>query len=132
MPSMKYTHTNIIAKDWEKLALFYEKVFNCKVLNPKRNLSGKWIDDLTKIDNVQIKGAHLLLPGYGDNGPTLFHVTVHVSSPFSTLESQLGDVPETTGVIPAGNVSTTKTGSNTTSPVFVTVIVNVIVSPTLA
>ncbi|MBN2520689.1 MAG: VOC family protein [Bacteroidales bacterium] len=41
---VKYIHTNIVAKDWQKLADFYEKVFGCKKLYPERNLKGEWID----------------------------------------------------------------------------------------
>jgi len=67
---IKYVHTNIIAKDWEKLSQFYIDVFNCKPQYPERDLSGKWIDKMTDITNVNIKGIHLSLPGY-NNGPTL-------------------------------------------------------------
>jgi predicted enzyme related to lactoylglutathione lyase len=67
----KYTHTNLIAKDWERLATFYENVFGCIRIFPRRDLSGKWIDDATSLSNVNIKGIHLRLPGYGDTGPTL-------------------------------------------------------------
>ena len=27
--SAKYTHTNLVARDWKKLARFYEEVFGC-------------------------------------------------------------------------------------------------------
>jgi|SRR5690625_1042307 len=68
--SIKYAHTNIVAKDWRKLADFYINVFNCKPVLPERDLSGKWLDKVTDIENVRIKGIHLTLPGY-DTGPTL-------------------------------------------------------------
>ncbi|MCX6233899.1 MAG: VOC family protein [Bacteroidetes bacterium] len=67
---IKFVHTNIIAKDWKKLAQFYMDVFECEPLYPERNLSGDWIDKMTRIPDVKIKGIHLKLPGY-DNGPTL-------------------------------------------------------------
>jgi predicted enzyme related to lactoylglutathione lyase len=67
---MKFVHTNIIAEDWEKLAQFYTEVFDCKPAYPRRDLSGDWIDSLTQIPDVEIKGIHLKLPGY-DDGPTL-------------------------------------------------------------
>ncbi len=67
---MKYVHTNIIAKDWEILAKFYEVVFDCKQVGPKRELSGEWLSALTGLENVTIEGVHLSLPGY-ENGPTL-------------------------------------------------------------
>jgi predicted enzyme related to lactoylglutathione lyase len=68
--NIKYVHTNIIARDWKRLAQFYIDVFNCKPLLPERNLSGEWLDKLTKIDDAKIRGMHLSLPGYED-GPTL-------------------------------------------------------------
>ena len=68
---MKYMHTNIIAKDWRKLADFYIKVFNCKEVYEKRDLKGKWIDKGTGVNDVHIEGVHLRLPGHGDSGPTL-------------------------------------------------------------
>lgn len=70
MENIKYTHTNIIARDWRKLASFYIEVFQCKPIYPERDLKGKWIDEITGIENVRIRGIHLSLPGYLD-GPTL-------------------------------------------------------------
>jgi lactoylglutathione lyase len=67
----KYTHTNIVAKDWKRLARFYEEVFGCTPVPPERDLSGKWLDEVTGIQNAHIRGIHLLLPGYGPDGPTL-------------------------------------------------------------
>lgn len=68
---MKYVHTNIIAKDWRKLADFYIKVFACTKVFPERNLKGKWIDTGTGVNDVNIEGIHLKLPGYNEDGPTL-------------------------------------------------------------
>ncbi len=67
---IKYTHTNILAKDWKKLSQFYIDVFDCEVVYPERDLHGRWIDKMTNISGVHIEGAHLKLPGYED-GPTL-------------------------------------------------------------
>ncbi len=67
---IKFIHTNIIAKDWKKLAQFYIDVFECEPVYPERDLYGDWIDKMTKITDVKIRGIHLKLPGY-DNGPTL-------------------------------------------------------------
>ena len=68
--SIKFAHTNIVAKDWRKLSDFYIKVFGCQPVLPERNLSGKWLERLTNIENVRIKGIHLALPGF-ESGPTL-------------------------------------------------------------
>jgi predicted enzyme related to lactoylglutathione lyase len=67
---MKFAHINLIASDWKKLAQFYIDVFGCEPVYPERNLSGEWVDQLTGLDNSQLKGIHLKLPGY-QNGPTL-------------------------------------------------------------
>jgi len=68
---MKYTHTNLIANDWIKLSIFYQKVFNCVPVPPQRDLSGNWVDILTGLKSTRIQGEHLRLPGYEENGPTL-------------------------------------------------------------
>jgi len=68
---MKYVHTNIIAKDWKRLADFYIKVFECKPVLPERDIKGDWLEKGTGIKNASLHGIHLLLPGYDDNGPTL-------------------------------------------------------------
>jgi predicted enzyme related to lactoylglutathione lyase len=66
----KYTHTNLVARDWRALARFYTDVFGCKPVPPERQLSGEWLDKLTGIPGVRVDGAHLSLPGC-DGGPTL-------------------------------------------------------------
>lgn len=67
----KYVHTNLVASDWRRLARFYETVFGCRIVLPERSLAGEWLDVATGIPNVEIHGAHLRLPGYGKDGPTL-------------------------------------------------------------
>lgn len=68
---MRYAHTNIAAKDWKKLSDFYINVFDCSVKPPVRKLSGDWLDQATGLSKAELEGVHLLLPGHGDNGPTL-------------------------------------------------------------
>lgn len=68
---MRYTHINIVAKDWKKLSDFYQKVFFCKPIGGKRDLSGEWLEKLTGMKNVKIEGEHLVLPGFKENAPTL-------------------------------------------------------------
>jgi len=67
----KFTHTNIVAKDWKKLAQFYQEVFGCTPVPPERDLSGKWLERATGISTAHIRGMHLRLPGHGPEGPTL-------------------------------------------------------------
>lgn len=66
-----YAHTNIITDNWKRLAEFYIKVFGCIPSGPERDLKGDWLSKGTGVENAEIKGIHLLLPGHGENGPTL-------------------------------------------------------------
>lgn len=68
---IRYAHTNLIANNWKKLVAFYEVVFECIPIPPYRDLSGKWLDKATGIEDSQISGIHLRLPGFSDNAPTL-------------------------------------------------------------
>lgn len=65
-----FSHTNLIAKDWKKLAAFYIEVFDCVPTYPERDIKGKWIDDMCALEDVHLRGVHLQLPGF-ENGPTL-------------------------------------------------------------
>jgi predicted enzyme related to lactoylglutathione lyase len=67
---MKFVHTNLVARDWRKLAEFYINVFNCTPVPPERNLKGEWLDKAVSLKDTHITGIHLLLPGFID-GPTL-------------------------------------------------------------
>ena len=67
----KYVHTNLIAKDWRRLAEFYQKVFGCVPVPPEREFSGKDLEAGTGIPGAHLQGIHLRLPGYDKDGPTL-------------------------------------------------------------
>jgi predicted enzyme related to lactoylglutathione lyase len=67
----RFVHTNLIARDWRRLAGFYERVFGCTPVPPERNLAGRWLEDATRVPGAEIHGIHLRLPDYGDQGPTL-------------------------------------------------------------
>jgi catechol 2,3-dioxygenase-like lactoylglutathione lyase family enzyme len=69
--SIKYVHTNIISKDWRELADFYQKVFGCEPVPPKRSQSGEWLERGTGVEGAKLEGMHLRLPGHGKDGPTL-------------------------------------------------------------
>jgi len=67
----EYVHTNLIARDWKRLARFYSEVFGCEPKSPQRDMSDAWLDQWTSLQNAHLSGVHLRLPGYGDDGPTL-------------------------------------------------------------
>ena len=67
----KYKHTNIVAVDWRKLAGFYRCVFGCKPVPPVRAAVGEWVERCTGVPGAEVRGVHLRLPGYGNEGPTL-------------------------------------------------------------
>jgi predicted enzyme related to lactoylglutathione lyase len=67
----KYRHTNIVATDWRKLAGFYQQVFGCEPVPPERAAVGEWVEHCTGVAGAEVHGAHLRLPGYGEDGPTL-------------------------------------------------------------
>ena len=67
----KYVHTNIIAEDWKKLANFYTCVFGCVIVPPERDYSGEALDAGTGLVNAHLRGVHLRLPGWGEDGPTV-------------------------------------------------------------
>ena len=71
MIAAKYTHTNLIACNWQALARFYQEVFGCEPVPPERDLSGAWLDAATGLPGAHLHGAHLRLPGWGASGPTL-------------------------------------------------------------
>jgi glyoxylase I family protein len=67
----RFGHVNLIARDWRRLADFYERVFGCVFVPPERDLSGPVLEAGTGVSGATIRGAHLRLPGLGDAGPTL-------------------------------------------------------------
>jgi predicted enzyme related to lactoylglutathione lyase len=69
--NMRYAHTNMAARDWKNLSEFYINVFHCSIKPPERRLSGEWLDKGTGLHDASLEGVHLLLPGHGENGPTL-------------------------------------------------------------
>ena len=66
-----YTHTNIVTDNWERLADFYQRVFDCVPVPPTRDQQGHWLDRGLGITNAHLRGVHLRLPGHGLDGPTL-------------------------------------------------------------
>jgi glyoxylase I family protein len=67
----RYVHTNLIARDWEKIAAFYQEVFGCRRVPPERHFRGSDLERGTGVRNSELHGIHLRLPGYEKDGPTL-------------------------------------------------------------
>ena len=65
-----YGHTNVIARDWRRLAAFYETVFGCVPVPPERDYSGDLLERATAVPGAAFRGIHLRLPGGGPDGPT--------------------------------------------------------------
>ena len=87
---MRYVHTNIISRDWQALAEFYQQVFDCKLVPPQRNQSGAWLSKGTGVAQAALEGVHLRLPGHGDQGPTLEIYSYHqmLDKPFTAANRQ--------------------------------------------
>jgi catechol 2,3-dioxygenase-like lactoylglutathione lyase family enzyme len=71
IPAARYAHTNLIARDWTRLAEFYRRVFGCQVIPPERDLSDPSLAAATGVPGAALRGVHLRLPGHGVDGPTL-------------------------------------------------------------
>jgi len=70
-PGIRFAHVNIIARDWRRLAEFYEDVFGCEPVSSERDHHGPHTDAVTGIEDVRVTGRHLRVPGHGENGPTI-------------------------------------------------------------
>lgn len=66
---MKINHVSIVAKDADKLAIFYIDVFGCKDFRPRRVLSGERVWRGNGLAHVDIYSVWLSFPV--SNGPIL-------------------------------------------------------------
>ena len=71
IPGARYGHTNLIARDWRRLASWYEELFGCVPVPPERDYAGADLERGTAVPAAALQGVHLRLPGHGDDGPTL-------------------------------------------------------------
>jgi len=72
IPGARFGHTNLIARDWRRLAGWYEELFGCVPVPPERDYAGADLERGTGVAGAALKGVHLRLPGHGgDHGPTL-------------------------------------------------------------
>lgn len=67
----RFGHVNLVGRDWRRLAAFYTDVFGCRLVPPARDIRGDALDSATGLTDAHLTGAHLRLPGVGDDGPTL-------------------------------------------------------------
>jgi catechol 2,3-dioxygenase-like lactoylglutathione lyase family enzyme len=68
---VRFGHVNLIGRDWRRLAAFYTEVFGCRLVPPERDIRGAALDAATGLHDAHLTGAHLRLPGHGEDGPTL-------------------------------------------------------------
>ena len=68
---IRYSHTNLIANDWQRLRDFYVEVLGCEPVGVERYNKGPAFEALVGRKGGYIKGRHLRLPGHGEQGPTL-------------------------------------------------------------
>jgi len=114
--SIRYVHTNLIARDWRQLVRFYMDVFDCLPAGPERDQSGDWLESVTGVAGAHLRGRHLLLPGHGESGPTLeiysYTDTLDAPAPvanrvgYGHLAFHVDDVPAALGAVLAHGGST--------------------------
>jgi predicted enzyme related to lactoylglutathione lyase len=81
----RYVHTNLVARDWKRLATFYQDVFGCYPVPPERHFAGPDLERGTGVHGSELHGVHLRLPGFQGNGPTLEIFTYSLLKERSTL-----------------------------------------------
>jgi glyoxylase I family protein len=67
----RFGHVNLVARDWRRLADFYARVLGCEMVPPERDYRGPILEAGTGVKGAALRGAHLRLPGFGPDGPTL-------------------------------------------------------------
>ncbi len=67
----RFVHTNLVARDWQRLSRFYQDVFGCRPVPPERHYRGVDLERGTGVPGTELHGVHLLMPGYDSDGPTL-------------------------------------------------------------
>jgi glyoxylase I family protein len=77
----RFGHVNVTSRDWRRLADFYRDVFGMEQAGPERDISGADLDRATGLVGAHLHGAHLRLPGGGDDGPTLEIFSYEVMAP---------------------------------------------------
>jgi peptide deformylase len=60
---IRYRHTNLVARDWQRLSAFYQRALGLAPTGQTRDISAQWLERLTGIPGAHIQGEHLRLPG---------------------------------------------------------------------
>jgi catechol 2,3-dioxygenase-like lactoylglutathione lyase family enzyme len=72
--SARFAHVNLVARDLDRLVAFYVGVFGC-VRGVERIYDTPERSEALRrglgVAGLRLRGVHLLLPGHGDNGPSL-------------------------------------------------------------
>jgi catechol 2,3-dioxygenase-like lactoylglutathione lyase family enzyme len=130
-----YAHTNLIARDWQALAAFYQTVFGCSPVPPERDLAGDAIERGSRVPGARLRGVHLRFPGHGEAGPTLeiFTYNTLIDAPaaaanrpgFGHIAFAVPDVPAARAAVLAaggreyGDIVTTAAGARSLTWVYV-------------
>jgi catechol 2,3-dioxygenase-like lactoylglutathione lyase family enzyme len=83
----RYLHTNLIARDWQRLSIFSQEVFSCWPVPPERHFAGHDLERGTGVSGSELHGVHLSLPGFKGDGPTLEIFTYSLLQERSTLHA---------------------------------------------
>jgi len=68
---MRIAQTNIVNTKLKKILEVYNKTLEFENVPPIKNQTREFLDKGTGLKNAKLQGAHLSLPGYEKNGPTL-------------------------------------------------------------
>lgn len=71
----RYVHTNLVARDWRRLARWYEEHLGCVPVPPERHYAGPELEAGTGVPGSTLEGVHLRLPGPGRE-----HLTIEIYS----------------------------------------------------
>ena len=98
-------HVNINAKDWKKVAAFYETVFGCVQVPPEKEITGEFAARLTGMEGTQIRRIALAFPDDPDGAQLeIFQYNMQDDSAPGTINMtglghiaiQIDDIDETT------------------------------------
>ena len=60
---MRFAHLSVVARDADRLAEFYKKVFGCKEIGSRKTISGEKVSRGNGVPNSEIYSIWLTLPG---------------------------------------------------------------------